>query len=125
MARKFVKRSKFSLILSDNGAAALPCRQCLGLQLHLLSSGSTLVRPKTAAAIKCSCMVRDRERERRRKWPILECCHKQKLSLYLLGFRRRGADFAWRVCYGNTYIKIRTIARRLAWPLRKEGTQIR
>ena len=30
-----------------------------------------------------------------------------------------------RVCYGNTYIKIITIQRRLAWPLRKDGAQIR
>ena len=30
-----------------------------------------------------------------------------------------------RVCYGNTYIKIGTIQRRLAWPLRKDDTQIR
>ena len=30
-----------------------------------------------------------------------------------------------RACYGKTYIKIRTIQSRLAWPLRKEDTQIR
>ena len=30
-----------------------------------------------------------------------------------------------RVSYGNTYIKIGTIQRRLAWPLRKDDTQIR
>ena len=30
-----------------------------------------------------------------------------------------------RVCYGNTYIKIGTIRRRLAWPPRKNNTQIR
>ena len=28
-------------------------------------------------------------------------------------------------CYGNTYIKIGTIQRRLAWPLRKDDAQIR
>ena len=30
-----------------------------------------------------------------------------------------------RVCYGNIYIKIETIQRRLAWPLRKDDTEIR
>ena len=29
------------------------------------------------------------------------------------------------VCSGSTYIKIGTIQRRLAWPLRKDDTQIR
>ena len=29
-----------------------------------------------------------------------------------------------RVCYANTYIKIGTIQRRLAWPLRKDDRQI-
>ena len=29
------------------------------------------------------------------------------------------------VSYSNTYIKIGTIQRRLAWPLRKDDTQIR
>ena len=125
MTQKFNKRSKFSPILSDNGAAVLPCWQCLGLQLHLLSSGSSLVGPKNAAAINCCCIVRDRERERKRKWAIVQCCHKQKLSCYCLAFRRRGPDFAWRVCYGNTYIKIGTIQRRIAEPLHKDGTQIR
>ena len=28
-------------------------------------------------------------------------------------------------CSGSTYIKIGTIQRRLAWPLRKDDTQIR
>ena len=28
-------------------------------------------------------------------------------------------------CFGNTYTKIGTIQRRLAWPLRKDDTQIR
>ncbi len=28
-------------------------------------------------------------------------------------------------CFGSTYIKIGTIQRRLAWPLRKDDTQIR
>ena len=30
-----------------------------------------------------------------------------------------------RACSGSTYIKIGTIQRRLAWPLRKDDTQIR
>ena len=30
-----------------------------------------------------------------------------------------------RACFGSTYIKIGTIQRRLAWPLRKDDTQIR
>ena len=30
-----------------------------------------------------------------------------------------------RACFGNTYTKIGTIQRRLAWPLRKDDTQIR
>jgi len=30
-----------------------------------------------------------------------------------------------RVCFGITYTKIGTIQRRLAWPLRKDDTQIR
>ena len=29
------------------------------------------------------------------------------------------------VCFGITYTKIGTIQRRLAWPLRKDDTQIR
>ena len=28
-------------------------------------------------------------------------------------------------CFGSTYTKIGTIQRRLAWPLRKDDTQIR
>ena len=28
-------------------------------------------------------------------------------------------------CFGSTYTKIGTIQRRLAWPLRKDNTQIR
>ena len=36
------------------------------------------------------------------------------------------ADFNGdRVVFGHTYIKIGTIQRRLAWPLRKDDTQIR
>ena len=31
----------------------------------------------------------------------------------------------YRACSGSTYIKIGTIQRRLAWPLRKDDTQIR
>ena len=31
----------------------------------------------------------------------------------------------FRACSGSTYIKIGTIQRRLAWPLRKDDTQIR
>ena len=42
-------------------------------------------------------------------------------SIYL----SRGNILCDRVCYGNTYIKIGTIQRRLAWPLRKDDTQIR
>ena len=30
-----------------------------------------------------------------------------------------------RARFGSTYTKIRTIQRRLAWPLRKDDTQIR
>ena len=30
-----------------------------------------------------------------------------------------------RTCFGSTYTKIGTIQRRLAWPLRKDDTQIR
>ncbi len=30
-----------------------------------------------------------------------------------------------RSCFGTTYTKIGTIQRRLAWPLRKDDTQIR
>ena len=125
MTGKFVKRSSFSAISNDNGAAALPCWQCLGLHLHLLSAGWSLVGQKTALAINCCCMVRDREKDRRSKWPIVECRHKQKLSCDWLAFRSRGAGFPWRVSYGNTYIKIGTIQRRLEWPLRKYHTQIR
>ena len=31
----------------------------------------------------------------------------------------------YRSCFGATYTKIGTIQRRLAWPLRKDDTQIR
>ena len=37
----------------------------------------------------------------------------------------RAVTESYRACFGSTYIKIGTIQRRLAWPLRKDDTQIR
>ena len=38
---------------------------------------------------------------------------------------KRWRIYPGRSCFGTTYTKIGTIQRRLAWPLRKDDTQIR
>ncbi len=43
----------------------------------------------------------------------------------LPGFCSTRASDLQRSCFGTTYTKIGTIQRRLAWPLRKDDTQIR
>ena len=47
--------------------------------------------------------------------------HKNNMKMLVIEFSNQ----LFCVCYGNTYIKIGTIQRRLAWPLRKDDTQIR
>ncbi len=47
---------------------------------------------------------------------LLISCHKH-IYTFVLESRR--------ACFGSTYTKIGTIQRRLAWPLRKDDTQIR
>ena len=46
-------------------------------------------------------------------WKGMDCLYLRAITLY------------FRACSGSTYIKIGTIQRRLAWPLRKDDTQIR
>ena len=48
-----------------------------------------------------------------------------KAAFLVTRFIYPDVGFCHRVCYGNTYIKIGTIQRRLAWPLRKDDTHIR
>ena len=43
--------------------------------------------------------------------------------LFILAVNCKKAKFCAR--FGSTYTKIGTIQRRLAWPLRKDDTQIR
>ena len=52
---------------------------------------------------------------------------KWRQYLYQLGDRtfRKSLKLLCCACFGSTYTKIGTIQRRLAWPLRKDDTQIR
>ena len=122
MPRKFVKRSKFSTISSNHA-----CRDTLtilpvGRGLHrYLFAGSSYIKPRPAAVIlRCSLVAR-----RRSTWQVGQCHHKQRLRCWWQRFMYAGVEFCDRFSYGNTYIKIRTIQRRLLWPLHKDGTKIR
>ena len=48
-----------------------------------------------------------------------------RVSDSLSALYKQGAISMWMYCSRSTYIKIGTIQRRLAWPLRKDDTQIR
>ena len=56
-----------------------------------------------------------RDKGRTTSWNVNQNGSNIMLSIYLI----------FRACFGSTYIKIGTIQRRLAWPLRKDDTQIR
>ena len=86
-----------------------------------LTAGSNYIEPGPAAAISpCSLVV-----GRRSKWLVVQCHHNERLPCWWQGFIHPGEGLYDGVCYGNTYIKIGTIHTRLAWPLRKDDTQIR
>lgn len=47
------------------------------------------------------------------------------LNCFMYAYILYSPAFDYRTCFGRTYTKIGTIQRRLAWPLRKDDTQIR
>ena len=53
MTRKFVKRFKLSAISSEYAAAPWPYCQQVGMQMDLLSAGSSYIEPRPAAGIIC------------------------------------------------------------------------
>ena len=86
-----------------------------------LIAGSSYIEPEPAAGIlRCSLVA-----GRRSKWAVVQCHHEQSLPCWWQGFIDPSAGLCDRVSYGNTYIKLGTIQKRLACPLRKNDRQIR
>ena len=134
MTRKFVKRSKFSAGFANfqQFEATMQQEACHAANMWDAVDPTVCWLKLRPAGACCRHLVlwalHDLVGVKGIKWPVLQCHHKQRLRCYGQGFSSRGVVSIRRVFYrrwGVSYIKIGTIQRRLAWPLRKDDTQIR